>query len=91
LARGKVLSDPVIREISKDHGKTAAQVALKWLIQQPGIGVVPRALEYAEIEENIDIFDFDLSGDEMTRISALRDRNLRIVDPAVRRPVWDKA
>ena len=69
----------MIREISKDHGKTAAQVALKWLIQQPGIGVVPRALEYAEIEENIDIFDFDLSGDEMTRISALR------------RPVWDKA
>jgi diketogulonate reductase-like aldo/keto reductase len=69
----------VIREISKDHGKTAAQVALKWLIQQPDISVVPRALEYAEIEENIDIFDFDLSGDEMTRISALR------------RPVWDKA
>jgi diketogulonate reductase-like aldo/keto reductase len=49
------------------------------LIQQPDISVVPRALEYAEIEENIDIFDFDLSGDEMTRISALR------------RPVWDKA
>ena len=69
----------MIREISKDHGKTAAQVALKWLIQQPDISVVPRALEYAEIEENIDIFDFDLSGDEMTRISALR------------RPVWDKA
>ena len=91
LARGAVLKDPVIRDIAKSHGKTAAQVALKWLVQQPDMIVVPRALEYSEIKENIDIFDFDLSGDEMTRISALRDRNLRIVDPAVRRPVWDKA
>jgi 2,5-diketo-D-gluconate reductase B len=89
LARGKVLSDPVIQEIATGHGKTAAQIALKWLIQQPDIGVVPRALEVSEIEENIDLFDFNLSEDEMGRISALRDKNLRIVDPAVRRPVWD--
>ncbi len=89
LARGKVLQDPVIQEIAKGHGKTAAQVALKWLIQQPDIGVVPRALEFSEIEENIDIFDFELSKDEMNRISKLRDKNVRVVDPEVRRPVWD--
>ena len=58
-------------------------------LQQPDIVVVPRALEVSEIEENIDLFDFDLSEDEMTRISALRDKNRRIVDPEVRRPVWD--
>lgn len=89
LARGKVLTDPVIQRIAKGHGKTAAQVSLKWLIQQPDVGVVPRALEFSEIEENIDIFDFALSEDEMNQISALRDKNLRIVDPEVRRPVWD--
>ena len=74
----------------KSHGKTAAQVALKWLVQQPDMVVVPRSLEYSEIKENIDIFDFELSENEMNEISGLRDRNLRIVDPTVRRPVWDE-
>ena len=90
LARGTVLKDPVIRDIAKSHGKTAAQVALKWLVQQPDMVVVPRALEYSEIKENIDIFDFELSENEMNQISGLRDRNRRIVDPTVRRPVWDE-
>ena len=90
LARGAVLKDPVIRDIAKSHGKTAAQVALKWLVQQPDMVVVPRSLEYSEIKENIDIFDFELSENEMNQISGLRDRNRRIVDPMVRRPVWDE-
>ena len=90
LARGAVLKDPVIRDVAKSHGKTAAQVALKWLVQQPDMVVVPRALEYSEITENIDIFDFELSENEMNQISGLRDRNHRIVDPTVRRPVWDE-
>ena len=90
LARGAVLKDPVIRDVAKFHGKTAAQVALKWLVQQPDMVVVPRALEYSEIKENIDIFDFELSENEMNQISRLRDRNRRIVDPMVRRPVWDE-
>ena len=90
LARGAVLKDPVIRDVAKSHGKTAAQVALKWLVQQPDMVVVPRALEYSEINENIDIFDFELSENEMNQISGLRDRNRRIVDPTVRRPVWDE-
>ena len=90
LARGAVLKDPVIRDVAKSHGKTAAQVALKWLLQQPDMVVVPRALEYSEIKENIDIFDFELSENEMNQISRLRDQNRRIVDPVVRRPVWDE-
>ena len=90
LARGAVLKDPVILNVAKSHGKTAAQVALKWLVQQPDMVVVPRALEYSEIKENIDIFDFELSENEINQISRLRDRNRRIVDPMVRRPVWDE-
>jgi diketogulonate reductase-like aldo/keto reductase len=89
LARGMLLTDPVICAIAEGHGKSAAQVSLRWLIQQPDVAVVPRALEEREIEENIDIFDFALTEAEMERIGALRDKNVRVVDPAVRRPVWD--
>ncbi|MEL0013267.1 MAG: aldo/keto reductase, partial [Alphaproteobacteria bacterium] len=84
LARGAVLENPVIREIAAAHGRTPAQVALRWLVQQSDVGVVPRALEFSEIEENIAIFDFALRDDEMARIATLQDRNLRVVDPAVR-------
>ncbi|HEY5650410.1 MAG TPA: aldo/keto reductase [Acidimicrobiia bacterium] len=89
IARGRLLDDPVIGEIASVHGKTAAQVALRWLVQQPGIAVVPRALEFGEIEEDIDLFDFQLGDDEMERIGALRDKNIRVVDPEARRPTWD--
>ena len=89
LARGRLLDDPVLVEIGAGHGKTAAQVALRWLIQQPQVAVVPRALEFAEIQEDIDLFDFELTDAEMERIGGLRDKNIRIVDPEGRRPVWD--
>jgi diketogulonate reductase-like aldo/keto reductase len=90
LARGAILEDPVICNVADTHGKTAAQVALRWLVQQPNMVVVPRALEHSEIKENIDIFDFKLTVNEMEKISELRNNNLRIVDPEVRRPVWDE-
>ena len=90
LARGAVVKDPVLREIAKSYDKTAAQIALKWLIQQPDTVVVPRALSLSQIRENIDLYGFELSPAEMKRISGLRERNLRIVDPSVRRPVWDE-
>ena len=90
LARGAVVKDPVLREIANSHNKTAAQIALKWLIQQPDTVVVPRALSFSQIRENIDLYGFELSPAEMKRISDLRERNLRIVDPSVRRPVWDE-
>lgn len=91
LARGAMLDDPVIAEIAAAHDRTTAQIALRWLIQQPGVGIVPRALEFSEIEENIEICAFELSDAEMERIGQLRHRNLRIIDPEVRRPVWDEA
>jgi diketogulonate reductase-like aldo/keto reductase len=89
LARGKIVNDPVICEIAKAKGKTTAQVALRWLVQQPNISVVPRTTTRERLVENLEIFDFSLTGDEMDRISALRDTAMRVVDPAVRRPVWD--
>jgi diketogulonate reductase-like aldo/keto reductase len=89
VARGKLLNDPVVGEIAKARGKTHAQICLRWLIQQPMVAAVPRALEEAHIAENLDVFDFSLSAKEMRRISALRSRNLRIADPPERAPKWD--
>ena len=89
VARGKLLDDPVVGEIAKAHGKTHAQICLRWLIQQPMVAAVPRALEEAHIAENLDVFDFSLSEEEMRRISALRSRNVRIADPPERAPKWD--
>jgi 2,5-diketo-D-gluconate reductase B len=89
LARGQLLNDPIVGEIAKSRGKTHAQICLRWLIQQPMVAAVPRALEEAHIAEDLDVFDFSLSDDEMRRISALRSRNIRIADPPERAPKWD--
>lgn len=89
VARGKLLDDPIVGEIAKARGKSIAQICLRWLIQQPMVAAVPRALEGAHIAENLDVFDFSLSEEEMRRISALRNRNIRIADPPERAPKWD--
>ncbi len=73
VARGELLGDPVVNEVAKAHNKTAAQVCLLWLIQQPMVAAVPRALEEAHIDQNLDVFtDFALSADEMKKLFALR-------------------
>ena len=90
LGRGRTYKDPVVISIAEKHGKTGAQVALKWLIQQEGVAVLPGSTNPGRIEENIDLFDFELSEDEMSQISELRANNFRAVNPEVRRPVWDE-
>jgi 2,5-diketo-D-gluconate reductase B len=90
LARGQLIDEPVAAEIGKAHGKSAAQVCLRWLMQQPMVAAVPRALTEAEIAEDIDVFDFTLSEAEMARLSALRRRQLRIANPPERAPKWDE-
>jgi diketogulonate reductase-like aldo/keto reductase len=91
VARGELLNDPLLGEIAKPKRKTVAQVAMRWLVQQDGVAAVPRAWSAEHIAENLDLFDFSLSEDEMRRIGSLRDRNVRIADPPERAPVWDAA
>lgn len=69
LARGAIVGDTVLERIGQRYDKTAVQVALRWLIQQDGVVAIPKATGRAHLEENIDVFDFELSGDEMARIS----------------------
>lgn len=74
-----VIEQPAIREIAERHDRTPAQVVLRWGIQR-GTSVVPKTSREARLKENIALFDFELSEDEMTTISGL-NRNRRFNDP----------
>jgi diketogulonate reductase-like aldo/keto reductase len=87
IARGGAERDKVLARIGKVHGKSAAQVSLRWLVQQ-GIVVIPRTSKPQRLKENIDVFDFELSIAEMKDIGSLADRRGRIVDWAYS-PDWD--
>ncbi len=89
LARGRIQGDAVLAEIGRRYGKTCAQVALRWLMQQSVIAAIPRSSNAARIAENIDVFDFELSDDDMRRIKALARPGGRTANPAGRAPVWD--
>jgi 2,5-diketo-D-gluconate reductase B len=87
FARGRVHTDPVIAGIAAEHGVTTAQVALRWLIQQPGVVTLPRSSRHDNRAVNLDVFGFELSDEESSRITAL-DRGLRLYSPAWA-PDWD--
>ncbi|GAA3123118.1 aldo/keto reductase [Streptosporangium carneum] len=70
IAQGKVLGDPTITRIAERHGRTPAQVTLRWHLQRGDI-VFPKSLRRARMEENFDLFDFELSDDEIGEISRL--------------------
>jgi 2,5-diketo-D-gluconate reductase A len=76
IARGKVLDDATIASIAERHGKTVAQVVLRWHIERGDI-VFPKSVKPERIAENIDIFDFELPGEDVEAISAL-NRDERI-------------
>jgi 2,5-diketo-D-gluconate reductase B len=89
LARGRIFSDPVLAEIARAKGKSIAQVALRWLLQKDGVAAIPRSSNAERIAQNLDVFDFALSGQEIARIAALKRPNGRIANPAGRAPEWD--
>jgi 2,5-diketo-D-gluconate reductase A len=70
IAQGKVLDDPTIVRVAERHGKTPAQVTLRWHLQRGDI-VFPKSVTRSRIEENFDVFDFALSEDDLREITAL--------------------
>jgi len=89
LARGRLTDDAVLSDIGRRFGKTPAQVALRWLMQQNIIAAIPRSSNAARIAENIDVFDFELVDGDMHRIGALKRPDGRTANPVGRAPVWD--
>ena len=73
IARGAVANVPLLQQIAARHGKTPAQVTLRWLVQQDRVAAIPRSSRPARQAENLDIFDFALSGDEMAAIHGLAE------------------
>jgi len=89
IADGRAKNDTTLARIGNAHRKTAAQICLRWLVQQ-GIAAIPRSSRIERLEENITIFDFQLSTDEMTEIAKLARRGGRLVDYAYSgTPKWD--
>lgn len=90
LARGSDLfSHPGIAGPAEVHGKTTAQVVLRWHVQQEGVIAIPRSSNPDRVRQNFEVFDFELSTEEMSAISALRVRNHRICDFDFS-PDWDR-
>jgi diketogulonate reductase-like aldo/keto reductase len=87
IARGRIRDDQTLGEIGRAHGKSRAQVVLRWLVQQ-GIIAIPRTSRVERLAENFDIFDFKLKSVEMVRIGRLAQANSRTVDPSWA-PDWD--
>jgi 2,5-diketo-D-gluconate reductase B len=90
IAQGGVFGNGTIRAIGERHGKSEAQVALRWLIQQERVIAIPRSSKSENIESNFAIFDFVLSGEEMAQISRLARPDGRMIDPEWA-PDWDTA
>ena len=71
VARGAVTDDETLREIGEAHGKSPAQVTLRWLIQQEKVAAIPKAAGEEHLKSNLEIFDFALDEEEMQRVFAL--------------------
>jgi diketogulonate reductase-like aldo/keto reductase len=89
MADGKVLENEQLVEIAKSHDRSVAQVVLRWLLQQNDVIALSKTATESRVAENFDIFDFELSGEEMQAIHGLADKNGRIVSPDGLAPDWD--
>ncbi|MGX1306054.1 2,5-diketo-D-gluconate reductase B [Amorphus suaedae] len=88
LGRGTILKEKVLIEIAEAHGRTPAQVLLRWLIQQDGVIAIPKTASPERLEENLGADGFSLTDDEMAKIFALKRPDGRIVRMAGE-PEWD--
>ena len=91
MADGRVFADATLKDIAATHGRSVAQVVLRWLVQQKGVVALSKTVSAARAAENSAIFDFALSAQEMAAIHALARPDGRIVSPAGLAPVWDTA
>ncbi|MEH6971013.1 aldo/keto reductase, partial [Bacillus sp. JJ675] len=80
LMQGQLLDHPLLKEIAETHGKTAAQVILRWDLQN-GVITIPKSTKAQRIAENADIFDFELTKEEMAQIDALNENTRVGPDP----------
>jgi 2,5-diketo-D-gluconate reductase B len=78
IARGDVINDPIFQNLAKVHSKTATQVTLRWLLQK-GIVAIPKSGNPDRQRENLEVFGWELSADEMTQINGIQ-KQYRLLD-----------
>jgi diketogulonate reductase-like aldo/keto reductase len=83
LGRGRLFGDPVLAEIAGKRGRSVAQIALRWLLQQ-NVAAIPFSSKPQRIADNFNVFDFSLTDDEMKRIAALKRSDGRVANPVGR-------
>jgi 2,5-diketo-D-gluconate reductase B len=89
LGRGRLFGDLVLAEIAEKRGRSIAQIALRWLLQQ-NVAAIPFSSKPERIADNFNVFDFTLTDNEMKRIAALKRSDGRVANPAGRVPGgWD--
>jgi 2,5-diketo-D-gluconate reductase A len=82
LGSGRLLSDPTLEKLAKKHGKSVAQVIIRWHLQE-GLVVIPKSIHQERIAGNFDVFDFELDADDMQTIRGLDSADGRTgPDPA---------
>lgn len=82
--------EPVLQSIAEKHGKSPAQVVLRWHVQHEGCGAIPKTATVSRLPENLAVFDFELDAQDMQQITALGTKNSRICDFEFS-PEWDAA
>jgi 2,5-diketo-D-gluconate reductase B len=87
VAKGRVKNDATLARIGQTHRKTAAQICLRWLVQQ-NVAAIPRTSRIERLSENIDVFDFELSEAEMAEIFRMGSARARLTDFGFA-PKWD--
>ena len=88
IGRGVNLKDPTVNAIAERIGKSAAQVILRWHLQQ-GVVAIPRSQTPSRIAENFAVTEFELSDADMATITGLQRPDGRLVNPEAVRPDWD--
>jgi 2,5-diketo-D-gluconate reductase B len=88
FAHGRLHDDPVLTEIGESYGKSAGQVALRWLLDQERVVALPKATAPERIRQNLEVFDFELSDEERGRVDQL-ERGERTANPPWA-PDWDE-
>ncbi len=89
VARGRVFKDKTLTAIGRKYGKSPAQIALRWLIEQESVAAVPKAAQRAHAAANLDIFDFALAAEDRAAIDALAEGD-RLVEWWGYAPEWDR-
>jgi 2,5-diketo-D-gluconate reductase A len=77
LGRGELLGNPVLAEVARKHGRTPAQVVIRWHLDE-GLVVIPKTVNPARLTENLAVFDFTLDADDKTRIATLERADARL-------------